>query len=214
MSIGSKTKSLQILSGLLCSLFSYINLLNLLNLQAFRSWLLAPSWFQTSSSWSRPLTNSRPYPIPSAILAMIVIIWSIVSWLVLAFAKVARLAEPLFSMTWSVSFDKSIVGMFGWLVQLVGQSLVCLVNAFNIVLMVILLGGSRRNHSPEQSRIYIGHLPELLALFARSFRPFRPSSIWSSPTGIMLQSNSVGTPAVNPLLQQKITLLLQQKINE
>ena len=43
---------------LLCSLSSYINLLNLLNLQGLHSWLLAPGRFQTSSPWSKPLTNS------------------------------------------------------------------------------------------------------------------------------------------------------------
>ena len=48
---------------LLCSLSSYINLLNLLNLQGLCDWLLAPGRFQTCSSWSRPLTNSKPLTV-------------------------------------------------------------------------------------------------------------------------------------------------------
>ena len=43
---------------LLCFLSSYINLQILLNLQGFRGQLLAPGRFQTSSPWSRSLTNS------------------------------------------------------------------------------------------------------------------------------------------------------------
>ena len=43
---------------LLYSLSSYINLLNLLNLQGLRNWLLVLSQFQNSSPWSRPPTNS------------------------------------------------------------------------------------------------------------------------------------------------------------
>ena len=45
---------------LLCSLSSYIKLLNVLNLQGLCNWLLAPGRFQTCSPWSRPLTNSKP----------------------------------------------------------------------------------------------------------------------------------------------------------
>ena len=47
---------------------------------------------------------------------MIVIIQSIASQLVLAFAKVVTLAEPLFSITRGVNLDWSIVGLIGWLV--------------------------------------------------------------------------------------------------
>ena len=43
---------------LLCCLSSYINLLNLLNFQGLCSRFLDPGRFQTSSPWSRPLTNS------------------------------------------------------------------------------------------------------------------------------------------------------------
>ena len=49
-----------------------------------------------SLTGSRSLANSGPHPIPSAILAVIVIVWSITFWLVLAFAKVVVLAEPSF----------------------------------------------------------------------------------------------------------------------
>ena len=48
---------------LLCSLSSYINLLNSLNFQGLRNRLLAPGRFQTSSPWSRSLTNSKPLAV-------------------------------------------------------------------------------------------------------------------------------------------------------
>ena len=44
-------------------LFSYINLLNLLNLQDLRGQLLALGRFQISSPWSRPLTDSKPLTV-------------------------------------------------------------------------------------------------------------------------------------------------------
>ena len=198
---------------LLCSLSSHINLLNVMNSQGLCSRFFGPSRFQTSSSWSKPLTNFRPHPISFVILAMIVIVWSIAFWLVSAFTKAASLAKPLFSITQLVGLNWLIVGLIGWLVQSVGRLLVKLVDAFDIVLAIILVSGSRRNHSLEQSCIHIKHPPGSLLLFAGSSRPSKTSSIWLPPAGTMLQSSSVGTPAVTPLLQQKITLLLQQTIN-
>ena len=132
-----------------CSLSFYINFLNFLNLQAFCSWLQTPGRFQTSSPQSIPLVNFRPYPIPSAILAVIVIVQSIIFQLVLAFAKVAGLAKPSFSITWLVSLDWLIVGLINWLAWLVSQSLVWLVDAFNILLAIIFLSDLRRNYSLE-----------------------------------------------------------------
>ena len=199
---------------LLCSLSFYIKLLNLLNLQGLCGRLLAPGRFLTSSPWSRPLTNSRPHPIPSVIFAVIVIVQSITFRLVSAFAKVAGLAKPSFSITWLVDLDWSIVGLIGWLSQLVGQLLVQLVDAFDIVLAIFFLSGSRWNHSPEQLLIHIKPSPGLHLLFARSSRPCRPSSIRSPPASTMLENSCIGTPAITSLFQQRITLFLQQKINE
>ena len=63
--------------------------------------LLVPDRFQTFSPWSRPLADSGPHPIPSAMLAVIVIIRSIAFQLVSALTKVVGLAEPSFSVTCS-----------------------------------------------------------------------------------------------------------------
>ena len=57
VSVVVRLKANKYYQELLCSLSSYINLLNLLNLQGLRGRLLASGWFQTSSLWSRLLTN-------------------------------------------------------------------------------------------------------------------------------------------------------------
>ena len=62
------------------------------------SWLLVFDRFQTSSPWFGLLANFGPHLILSMILAMIVIVWSIASQLVLAFAKVVSLAKLSFSV--------------------------------------------------------------------------------------------------------------------
>ena len=53
---------------MLCYLFFYINLLDLLNLQSLRGWFLTPDWFQTSSPWSRTHTGSQPLAVLILIL--------------------------------------------------------------------------------------------------------------------------------------------------
>ena len=58
--------------------------------------LQVPDRFRISSSSSRLLADSGPYSILSAILAVIVIVWSIVFQLVLAFVKVVGFAKPFF----------------------------------------------------------------------------------------------------------------------
>ena len=63
---------------LLCSLSSYINFLNLLNLQVLHGWLLAPGRFQTSSLWSRHLTNSDLKEDAYTCAHVRSIVWSIV----------------------------------------------------------------------------------------------------------------------------------------
>ena len=51
------------------------------------------------------------------------------------------------------------------------------IDAFDIIFAIIFLSGSRRNHSPERLRIYIGRLPGLLAHNTGSFKISRPLSI-------------------------------------
>ena len=63
---------------LLCFLSFYINLLNLLNLQGLRGWLLTPGRFQTSSPWSRSLTNSDLKGGAYTRVCICLIVWSIV----------------------------------------------------------------------------------------------------------------------------------------
>ena len=62
---------------LLCSLSSYINLLNLLNLQGLCSRLLAPDRFQISSPWSRPLTNPNLKGGACIYTCVFPIVWSV-----------------------------------------------------------------------------------------------------------------------------------------
>ena len=116
------------------------------------------------------------------------------------FAITFSFTKQSFLITRLVGLNWSIVDLINWLVWLVGQSLVWLVYAFDIVLVIIFLSGLRQNHSPEQSRMHIRPSPGLLALFAGLSRPSKPLSIRSSPASIMLQSSSVGTPAITPLL--------------
>ena len=218
---------------LLCSLSSYINLLNLLNLQGLHNQLLAPGRFQTSSPWSRPLTNSKLKevlvlvlvfdqsfgqlfgqlvairPLLDELLALsqsdcsrmsclTLVAWSVdSSWL---FACVNRLAYWFFCIAilnclWLHQavvcwVCQAIVRNFGQsMVWLVGRLLVRSVDwfnrswhrprpwsrpqwvdAFDIVLAIIFLSGSRRNHSPEQSHIHIGPPPGSPTHIARLFR--------------------------------------------
>ena len=83
--------------------------------------LIVSDRLQTSSPWSRPLADSGPHPIPSAILAVIVIIWSIASWLVSALAKVVSLAKPLFSVIYLRALLVLLINcpwLVGWLISI------------------------------------------------------------------------------------------------
>ena len=63
-------------------------------------------------------------------------------------------------------FNWLIIGLIGWLVQLVDWLLVSLVDIFDIVFAIIFLSNSRWNHSFEQLRIHIEPPPGLPILFA------------------------------------------------
>ena len=78
----------------------------------------------------------------------------------------AVVLDHLVGWCWLVDrWVDQLVSLIGWLVWLVGQLLVQLVVAFDIVLAIIFLSGSRRNHSLKQSHIYIGPLLGLSLLF-------------------------------------------------
>ena len=92
---------------LLCFLSSYINLLNFLNLQDFCVQFLAPGRFQTSSPWSRPLTNSDLKGDAYTCACIQPIVWSIVwsvgrdltafKWVV-CFVAIQSLSEQLLDL--------------------------------------------------------------------------------------------------------------------
>ena len=72
-----------------CSAF-YLPI-SIFSVLGFFGWLLISDRFQTSSPRFKLLANFGPPLIPFAILAVIVIVWLIAFWLVLAFTKVVGL---------------------------------------------------------------------------------------------------------------------------
>ena len=108
---------------LLCSLSSYINPLNLLNLQGLRNQLQAPGRFQISSPWSRSLTNSD---LKGVLVLVLVFVQSLGQ-----LAAIPPLLDKLLALSQSgrsrmsclssvarlVGLNRSIVGLIGWCFQ-------------------------------------------------------------------------------------------------
>ena len=113
---------------LLYSLSFYINLLNLLNLQGLRGWLLAPGRFQFSSPWSRLLTNSDLKGDACICARVCPIVWSVgrntiaLKW-VACFVAIRPLSNELFDLGRSVGRSQSVNRWFDRFVGSIGLDL-------------------------------------------------------------------------------------------
>ena len=110
---------------LLCPLSFYIKLLNILNLQGLRGWLQASGRFQTSSPWSISQTSDLcRYLYFFLYLVNCSLVRSVAIW---------PLSDESLALSQS---DLSRLVVYSWSV-----------GAFGIVLAIIFLSNSRRNHS-------------------------------------------------------------------
>ena len=178
---------------LLCFLSSYINLLDLLNLQGLRHWFLTSGRFHTSSPWSRPLTNSKS---PAVFLLVFVSgqsflgkVWPLSDKsLALSQSERSRLSCSS-SVARLIGIDRSIIGLIGW----------CFWYCY-------------RNHSPERFKtqscsketndyafISDPHQDYLHTLRDHLDKPLDLLSLRSLSASTMLQDSSAGVTAVNSL---------------
>ena len=178
---------------LLCSLSSYINLLNLLNLYGLCSRLLAPGRFQTSSTWFRPLINSDLKGSACTRACIYPIVWSVghdptALRRVACFVAIRPLLDKLLDLNCLVGRSRSVNRWFDQMMLLIS-----FLQSFSWAVQdgIIPLNDHASTLDLYQDHLCTSrdHLDKPLDLFL----------LRSLPASIMLQGSSAGVTAVTLL---------------